>query len=150
MSLKSLTDLTVACHSWTTVSFFAHHVSSDRQSDKSRMTEVERAYGDAFIWVYFPMSPGERVFGFWVLTRLGGHATVVVWNFFLLSIVTQLTIFRSTHHMGDLAYLDLTMNLRITPISRFNNSMAARMVISTPFLQRSPIERHRPRSPLGC
>jgi hypothetical protein len=79
---KNLTGLAVACHSWTTVGFFARHVNSDRWSDEMHMMEVERVYGDASVWVYFPMTPGEMVCGFWVLTMLGGLATVAVWNFY--------------------------------------------------------------------
>ncbi|KAF2844442.1 hypothetical protein T440DRAFT_512196 [Plenodomus tracheiphilus IPT5] len=75
-----LTGLTVACHMWTNMSLYAHRVNGDRRLSKLHVTEVERAYGNALVWLYFPMSLGERICGFWVLTMPGGLATVAIYT----------------------------------------------------------------------
>lgn len=77
---QPLTGLAVACDMWTNMSFYAHPVNCDRRSSERHMKEVEYMYGDALVWVYFPMSPGEKICGFWVLTTYGGLATVAIYT----------------------------------------------------------------------
>jgi hypothetical protein len=74
---QKLADLISACHMWTNMSFHVQPVDRDRGS-KLHMAETERAYGDALVWVCFPMSSGEKICGFWVMTNRGGLAIVAV------------------------------------------------------------------------
>jgi hypothetical protein len=68
----SLSGLTVSYGKCTNMSFHAHH-------GLKFTLEVEWIYREEFVWVYFPMSPGEKICGIWTMTLLGGHATVAVW-----------------------------------------------------------------------
>lgn len=110
---ERVTGLTVACHTWTNVGFYVHHVNGSKTLTELRIAEAERTYGNELVWIYFPMSPGERICGFWVLRMLGVFATVAVRTSFPPSSAIQLTMFRSTHHMADPAFLDLIRNLQV-------------------------------------
>lgn len=73
---RSLSGLTVSCDHWTNMSFCAH----DRHARPSGSSpaEVEWLYGEKLVWIHFPLSPGEKICGVWILTLPGGLATVAV------------------------------------------------------------------------
>lgn len=72
----SLSGVTMSCCGWTNMSFHAHDTLA--HSSKPSPEEAEWLYGDKLVWVYFPMSPGEKICGVWVITLLGGLASVAV------------------------------------------------------------------------
>ncbi|PWO20921.1 GTPase-activating protein that regulates ARFs (ADP-ribosylation factors) [Pyrenophora tritici-repentis] len=74
----NLNGLTVSCYMWTNMSFHAH--GNLTSSSKPSPAEVEWIYSDQLVWVYFPISPGEKICGVWVLTLPGGLATVAIYT----------------------------------------------------------------------
>ncbi|KAF2022726.1 hypothetical protein EK21DRAFT_82556 [Setomelanomma holmii] len=62
------------------MAFQAHDISDDRRSSRSRMANMVRAYSDELVWLYFPLSPDEKICGFWVMRMLGGLATVAIYT----------------------------------------------------------------------
>jgi hypothetical protein len=119
-----LSGLTVSCDMWTNMSFHAH--GNLTSSSKPSPAEVNWAYGDQLVWIYFPISPGEKICGVWVLTLPGGLATVAVRILTpsFLS-VRGLTTSRSTQHLGDRASSDPIRNIVL--ISKSSASMEAQM-----------------------
>jgi hypothetical protein len=72
----SFSSLNVSYGNGTNMSF---HVHDHRTHARSTFyTTVEKLYGTSLVWLCFPVSPGERICGIWVLTLLGGLATVAV------------------------------------------------------------------------
>ena len=73
---RDLGGLTVSYSHGTNMSFHTH--DSFGQPSNPSFLDVESVYGDKLVWVYFPMSPGEKICGIWVITLLGGLARVAV------------------------------------------------------------------------
>lgn len=80
---RILSGLTVSYGSWTNMSFHGHDQLA--RPSKPLPVEVEWIYANTLVWIYFPLSPEEKICGFWTLTRPGGLTTVAVSTFNTLS-----------------------------------------------------------------
>lgn len=73
----NLSGLTVTYGNGTNMSFHAHGAIPHGVSPK----DAEWSYDENLVSMYFPVAPGERIWGVWVMTRFGGLATVAVRRF---------------------------------------------------------------------